>query len=120
MTPFQDQDKPQTTFRERVHAVVHMIPFGKVATYGQVAALAGRARAARGAGQVLRNAIGAEELPWHRVINAQGRVSPGLDIHRPLIQQKMLEAEGIVFRPSGRCDMNLYQWDGPEDALDWE
>ena len=107
------------SFKLRVHAIVYMIPCGQVATYGQVAAWAGKARAHRACGQVLRHSIG-PELPWHRVINAQGRVSTGGDVHRPLIQRALLEAEGVIFRRSGRCDLKRFGWEGPTDPLEWE
>ena len=112
-------DKEETSFKLRVYAITRMIPRGKVATYGQVAALAGSARASRACGHVLRHSAG-EELPWQRVINAQGRISGGGDIHRPLLQRQLLEAEGVVFRRSGSCDLKKFLWEGPEDALDWE
>jgi methylated-DNA-protein-cysteine methyltransferase-like protein len=108
------------TFKARVYAVVRMIPPGRVATYGQVAALAGRAGAARGVGTAMRLSAGAVDLPWHRVINAQGRISPGGDLFRPEHQRHLLEIEGVRFRRRGSLDLGTYQWDGPEAALAWE
>lgn len=113
---FQDDE---FGFRARIYRVVEQIPEGKVATYGQVASLAGYARAARACGQVLRSYVGGD-LPWHRVINAQGRISGGGDLHRPALQQSLLEAEGVVFRRSGRCDLGTYLWGGPQDLMPWE
>ncbi len=107
-------------FKARVHQVVDMIPPGKVATYGQVALWAGKARAHRAVGHILRHSVLAPQLPWHRVINAQGKISTGGDVHRPLLQRQMLEAEGVSFTRSGRCDMKRYQWDGPEALTQWE
>ena len=108
------------TFKERVYAVVRMIPSGKVATYGQVAALAGRSRSARGVGVAMRLAAGQVELPWHRVINAQGRISPGGDVFRPEHQRHLLTMEGVKFRRSGSLDLGLHRWEGPEEPLEWE
>jgi methylated-DNA-protein-cysteine methyltransferase-like protein len=90
-----------------------------VATYGQVAAWAGHARAARACGQVLRSYVGGD-LPWHRVINAQGRISGGGDLHRPTLQRALLEAEGVSFRRSGRCDLRTHLWEGPAHPMPWE
>jgi methylated-DNA-protein-cysteine methyltransferase-like protein len=104
--------------RARVHALVRQSPRGQVATYGQIAALAGHARAARAVGAILRATGG--ELPWHRVINAQGRVSHGGDLFRPEHQRLLLEAEGVRFRRSGACDLDQHGWDGPADPLPWE
>ena len=61
--------------RESIWQVVHMIPSGKVATYGQIAALAGHPQAARFAGRSLKNLPTTSKIPWHRVLNAQGKIS---------------------------------------------
>ena len=106
-------------FRERVYELVAQIPEGKVATYGQIATLAGRARWSRACGHVLRTCEVAS-LPWHRVINAQGTISPGGDLARPEVQRHLLEAEGVQFRRSGACDLARHRWEGPADALPWE
>ncbi len=98
------------SFKARVQEIVHLIPAGKVATYGQIAALAGHPGAARGCGQALH---GDDELPWHRVLNSQGRISKGGSDYRPSVQRSMLEAEGVAFSASGRCDLEIFGWDGP-------
>ncbi len=107
------------SFRARIYAAVRMIPSGKVATYGQIATLAGQARAFRACGTLMGQVVD-NTIPWHRVINAQGRVSTGNDVARPMIQRQLLEAEGIHFRRSGTCDLKLYRWEGPQEALPWE
>jgi len=83
-----------------------------VATYGQVAALAGLPGHARQVGQALRDSPDGVDLPWQRVINAQGTVSPrgGLGIEEGL-QRHLLEEEGVVFSPRGRIDLDRYGWD---------
>jgi methylated-DNA-protein-cysteine methyltransferase-like protein len=90
----------------RVLAVVARVPAGRVATYGQVAALAGAPGAARAVGSVLRHAPEAARLPWQRVVNGVGGVSlrPGrLAGDDPAARQRaLLEAEGVVFGPDGR------------------
>lgn len=100
-------------FQRRVLALVARIPAGRVMTYGQLALLAGHPGAARQAGYVMNALVGGTDLPWHRVINAQGRVST----HRlgfGDMQERLLQAEGVPFDTSGRCDLGARQW-WPED-----
>ena len=96
--------------RARIYAVVERIPRGRVATYGQVAALAGAPRHARQVGYALHDLPPGSELPWHRVINARGEVSrrsePGWDG----FQRQLLEAEGVEFH-RGRVDLQRYRWE---------
>ena len=95
--------------RERVWAVVAAIPRGRVATYGQVAELAGLPRGARLVGRILSRLPAGTRLPWHRVINAAGAVSlPGSAGAR---QRALLEAEGVPFA-RGRVDLGRVGW-GP-------
>jgi methylated-DNA-protein-cysteine methyltransferase-like protein len=101
----------------KFYAVIRRIPSGKVATYGQVAALAGLQRRARMVGQALRSAPEGVEVPWHRVVNAQGSVSPrgGLGVEEGY-QRHLLEEEGVVFNERGRIDLDRFGWDpdGPK------
>lgn len=89
---------------ERIWKAVAEIPRGEVASYGGIARRAGAPRRARLVGHALKVAPDELELPWHRVLNAQGRISlpAGSKAHRK--QRRLLEAEGIVFR-NGRVDM---------------
>ena len=103
------------SFRVRVLQVVRSIPAGRVATYGQVAALAGSPGAARACGSILRGTLEEPSLPWHRVINAQGAISSGGDLVRPLLQRSLLESEGVILTRRGRCDLRRFQW-RPNDA----
>ncbi len=96
-------------FRARVLALVARIPPGRVMTYGQLAVLAGSPGAARQAGFVLGGLAGSDELPWQRVINAQGRVSTH-KLGFGDLQERLLAAEGVVFDASGRCDLGARQW----------
>jgi methylated-DNA-protein-cysteine methyltransferase-like protein len=89
--------------------VVARIPAGRVATYGQVAALAGYGGQARQVGYALAALPDDLDVPWHRVINAQGRVSPRRHSGYHQLQQALLEREGVVFR-HGCVDLGLYQW----------
>ena len=101
--------RPDST-RERIYAQVRMIPRGKVATYGQIASLAGLEGQARQVGYAMAAIPSSSTIPWHRVINAQGRVSmrsegPGGSI----IQQQLLEREGVVFN-GGRVALRRFRW----------
>lgn len=103
------------SFRQRVMALVAQIPAGQVATYGQIAALAGSPRAARQVGGVLSALPPDTAVPWQRVINRQGSLSTWRKGCGEL-QQALLEAEGIVFDASGACDLSCYGWSGPLPA----
>lgn len=102
-------------FRERVYALIRRIPRGKVATYGQIAALAGYPRQARRVGQALGAPHSPADLPWQRVINAQGRVSsraprPERAIgSREAEQERLLRREGVRFVNS-TTDLERYRW----------
>ena len=97
---------------ERIYAVVAQVPAGRVATYGQVAALAGLPRHARLAGYALHALPDGTELPWHRVINAQGRVSERCERGPDEgFQRHLLEEEGVVFDAAGRVDLDRFRWD---------
>jgi methylated-DNA-protein-cysteine methyltransferase-like protein len=89
---------------ERIWKAVADIPRGEIASYGGIARRAGVPRRARLVGHALKVAPASLKLPWHRVLNAQGRISlpAGSKAHR--MQRRLLEEEGVVFR-NGRADM---------------
>jgi len=90
--------------------VVRRIPRGRVASYGQVADLAGLAGHARLAGYAL-HASAADALPWHRVVNAEGRLSLArTDAAAGMTQRMRLEREGVRFDARGRVDMARHRW----------
>lgn len=99
---------------ERIYAIVSQIPYGQVATYGQVAELAGLPGHARLVGYALyRVDLPDRSIPWHRVVNAQGKVSEsprrnGSD----RLQRDLLEAEGVQFSDH-RIDLKQYTWRFP-------
>jgi len=99
-------------FHEKFYAVIARIPKGRVVTYGQIAAMAGLGRRARMVGQALRSTPDGLEIPWHRVINSQGTVSPrgGLGWEEGY-QRHLLEEEGVVFDARGRIDLERFRWD---------
>jgi methylated-DNA-protein-cysteine methyltransferase-like protein len=90
--------------------VVAAIPPGRVATYGQVAQKAGLPRAARRVGYALRGLPSNTRIPWHRVVNAQGRISLPEGSESNATQRGRLEREGIPFSPSGTINLHLYGW----------
>lgn len=95
---------------EPVYRVVRRIPAGRVASYGQVAAIAGMPRAARQVGYALHALDPGTTVPWHRVVNAQGRISARGPTEAVLFQRSLLEAEGIQFEPNDRIDLTRYGW----------
>ncbi|MEP6945036.1 MAG: MGMT family protein [Acidobacteriota bacterium] len=96
------------TYRDRVYKLVCEIPKGRVMTYGQIALNLGEGYTARAVGYVMH--ASEEGVPWQRVINSQGKCSTGR-LTIPLnLQQEILEAEGVVFSRSGKCDLNKFRW----------
>jgi len=96
---------------QRIYDVVRRIPAGKVATYGQVAALAGLPGHARQVGYALHAlSDGDGDVPWQRVINARGEVSPRSEPGWEGYQRARLEAEGIAFDARGRVDLERFRW----------
>jgi methylated-DNA-protein-cysteine methyltransferase-like protein len=95
------------------------IPFGKVASYGQIAELAGLARQARLVGYALHNIPRGLNIPWHRVINAQGKISFPKDSEPYRRQLERLAAEGIELI-DGRIDFSHYRWQPDLDEFLWK
>jgi len=93
----------------RIYSVVAKIPKGSVATYGQIAAMAG-CSGPRQVGYALHALPNHSHVPWHRVINTKGLISlpPGSDSAE--IQRTLLEAEGIRFDPTGKMSLKQYRW----------
>ncbi len=94
-----------------IYAVVSRIPAGRVATYGQVAALAGLGRGARQVGYALHALPEGSDVPWQRVINSRGEVSPRADGGWEGYQRHLLEEEGVEFSAAGRVDLDRFRWD---------
>ena len=93
--------------------MVRMIPFGRVAAYGQVARLAGLPGHARQVGYALHALKSGSGVPWHRVINAQGMISLGRRMGGAQIQRQILEEEGVEFDHRGRISLKEYGWPKP-------
>lgn len=97
---------------EKIYEVVRQIPYGQVATYGQVAQLAGNKRWARVVGYALHANPDPEHIPCYRVVSKEGRVSDAFAFGGRNRQVELLQAEGVAF-VDGRVDMERYQWDRP-------
>lgn len=94
-------------FNNQVYEILKQIPYGKVVSYGQIACMLGRPRAAREVGWAMR--VCPEGLPWQRVVMKDGTIASDgyTDMRRAI-----LEAEGVTFLPDGRVDMSLCGWLG--------
>ena len=105
-------------WKKSVWQVVQGIPRGHVLTYGEVARLAGKARWARRVSQAMRRTPKGIELPWHRVVNAQGKISFPEDSFGYKEQKDRLEGEGVVFL-DGKIDLERYGYRGALDHILW-
>ncbi len=109
-TACEGHDESAPSLRERIYDVVSRIPKGRVATYGQVATLAGMRGHARQVGYALHGLAAESTLPWHRVINARGKISPR-SAGGPYPEQRAhLEAEGVEFDAGVRVDLARFRW----------
>jgi methylated-DNA-protein-cysteine methyltransferase-like protein len=103
-------------FTSEVIRLIKNIPRGKVATYGQIAFLAGLYSSVRRVVWILHSCSRKEGLPWHRVVNRKGMISlkPGAGYEK---QKILLEREGIVFNEKDRVDLNRFLWEPDEDEI---
>ena len=95
----------------RIWALVRHIPAGKVATYGQLARMAGMPRGARVVGYAMASCPSGSDVPCHRVVDRFGGTKKAFDDYMPDGQRFLLEAEGVTFRPDGTVDMEACQWE---------
>lgn len=100
-----------TTF-EKIYEVVKKIPRGKVATYGQIATLAGNSKWSRVVGYALHANPDPDVIPCYRVVNRFGGLSSAFAFGGINEQERLLRADGIKFRVDGTVDLNEYLWDG--------
>jgi len=106
-------DKPQAKpnkFTLKVMDVIRKIPRGKVATYKQVAGLAGKEHASRGVAWILNSCAEKYQLPWHRVLSSKGRIAFPPLTHNFIMQAKLLKREGVMSAANGDIDMPKFQW----------
>ncbi len=104
-----EQDRHSDSFADRVKQFIKAIPKGKVATYGQIAMMAGNPRGVRGVVWILHSSSQKANLPWHRVINRKGKISlpPGDGYEE---QKARLEAEGVQLDWEDRIDLERFLW----------
>lgn len=103
-------DAPHRGRWESIYEVVRRIPRGRVATYGQVAGLAGLGGHARQVGYALHVLPGESLVPWHRVINRRGEISLRPGGGSDVTQRLLLDREGVRFDARGRVDLKLFGW----------
>ena len=108
-----------TGFHHHVYALVRRVPPGQVTTYGDVARLLGRPRAARQVGYALAALEQGSDVPWHRVLQASGKIALEKDSRGYREQGKRLTEEGVVV-VSGKVDMGTYRWQPDLDELLWK
>ena len=104
------------SFYESVWTLAKRIPSGRVVSYGQLAGWLGNPRAARAVGYAMFN-VPDDSVPWQRVINARGEISVGGHLHRPELQRRLLEAEGVEFDARGRIDFRCFGWTPSADEV---
>jgi len=102
-------DAGMTDFTEKVIAVITSIPYGRVATYGNIAAAAGNPRGARQVARILHSCSSSYQLPWHRVVSSNGQISLPEGAGREE-QASMLSGEGVEIPRSLRIDLGKYRW----------
>lgn len=100
------EDRTEKSFFDRVYAVVARIPYGRVVSYGQIAAHLGNPQGARMVGWAMR--VCPEGLPWQRVVKADGSIAGGVWAE---LRRELLAQEGVGFLPDGRVDMKTCRWD---------
>jgi methylated-DNA-protein-cysteine methyltransferase-like protein len=95
---------------DAIYDVVVQIPKGRVATYGQIAELAGIPRQARRVGYALSALPKNSGVPWHRVVNARGEISIRSGGDRDPVQRRLLKQEGVIFDRAGRISLDRFKW----------
>jgi methylated-DNA-protein-cysteine methyltransferase related protein len=100
----------EVSFYGRVYRLVAQIPSGRVATYGQIAAMLGQPKSARQVGDAMRKTPPYLDIPTHRVIHATGRLAPAAAFGGAGQQRARLEREGVLFTEDGRADLTRCRW----------
>lgn len=105
------KQEPTGEIYEKMYQIIAAIPFGKVATYSQIASLAGKPRNARQVGYAMKHVSKERKLPCHRVVNQRGELSPDHVFGEQDFQRMLLEMEEVPFLPDGRIDIKHCRWD---------
>lgn len=111
MTRAPRKPAPAESSYDRIYRVVRQIPRGRVASYGEIARLAGLGGAARQVGYALHALPDASPVPWQRVVNVRGEI-PARASGYEVPQRRLLEREGVRFDDRGRIDLARYGWSG--------
>lgn len=98
---------------QKIRNIARQIPKGRVATYGQIASFVERCTP-RMVGYTMAGLPTDSDVPWQRVVNAAGRISPRGNFESSLRQRDLLDAEGVTFREDGSIDLEHYLWEGPD------
>ena len=109
MPTSNNETRDKVSYDEAIWTAVGYIPKGKVATYGQIAEVAGFPRTARAVGRVLSKLPKETQIPWFRVINAKGEISFPIDSDRYDAQKQRLEGEEVIVK-NGKIDLRSYRW----------
>lgn len=111
--------KPRvTTFSEAVYDLVRGVPHGRITSYGRVAAMLGKPRAARGVGYALSHLPADTDVPWWRVVNRLGGISTSRVTGAAMAQRDLLEREGVEFDERGRASWGRFEWAAGD--FEWE
>lgn len=103
-------EKDLSDFSKEVIRWIKKIPRGKIATYGQIAKLAGKPQGSRGVVWILHSSSKAYGLPWQRVLNSKGRIAFPLDSREFTRQKNLLKREGILVQDNGNIDLKVFLW----------
>jgi methylated-DNA-protein-cysteine methyltransferase-like protein len=99
-----------SAFSKRVLKLIKKVPRGKVATYGQIARLAGKPQGSRGVGWILHSCAKSHKLPWQRIINSQGKISFPRDTFEFAHQKRLLEKEDVEVSDGGLVSLETFGW----------
>ncbi|MNJ91283.1 methylated-DNA--protein-cysteine methyltransferase [compost metagenome] len=102
--------KSLNEFSSKVIGHIKKIPKGRVATYGQIAKLAGKPQGSRGVAWILHSCTVSHKLPWYRVLNSKGKISFPVATSLYKKQKKLLLQEGVAFKENDQIDMGQFQW----------
>lgn len=105
-----DSQIPMTPFTKKVLAYIKKIPSGKVASYGQIAALSGKPQGSRGVGWILHSCTRSHQLPWQRVLGSTGKISFPSYSKEFKEQRRLLGREGVIVSENGKVDLEKYGW----------
>jgi methylated-DNA-protein-cysteine methyltransferase-like protein len=114
-TPSPDSSQTDVPFKDQVYGIVARIPYGRATTYGAIARALGNPRGAREVGWALNAVPEGSQLPCHRVVDREGRLSGGWAFGHPEIMAGRLEDEGVPFLEQYRVDLSICFWDPAAD-----